>query len=324
MTAAVAVAAKTTTGNKPRVWAGACEGTPLRFDGASYGDGPTARTRTLGPIDFTTGQVRSLQFVTMMRRIGKYRVQKKIAAGGFATVYRAMDTVEGVPVALKIPHVEFQSPARLAEFRKEIRMAASLDHPHILPLKNAEVYDSQIVVAFRLGDESLAERLRRRVSTGKVLAWASQLVEALAYAHEKRIIHCDVKPENLILFDDVLRLTDFGIARVAAQTMSASGSGTVGYIAPEQAMGKPSFRSDVFSAGLVIYRMLAGEVPAWPFRWPPPRLARVRSKVPLEFVNFLRRSLWVDHRKRFEDAVAMANALDRIQPALERFRKRGP
>ncbi|MDH3593113.1 MAG: serine/threonine protein kinase [Planctomycetota bacterium] len=259
----------------------------------------------------------------MSRRIGKYRIQKKIASGGFATVYKAMDTVEGVPVALKIPHVDFQSPARVVEFRREIRLAAALDHPHILPLKNAEVYDGQLVVAFRLGDESLAQRLRRRVSTAKALDWAGQMIEALAYAHSHRIIHCDVKPENLILFGDELRLTDFGIARVALRTMSASGSGTIGYVAPEQAMGKPSFRSDVFSAGLVIYRMLAGHVPSWPFRWPPPRLARVRKKVPPAFIEFLRKSLRVDHRKRYEDAAAMAAAFDRMQPAIQRFRRRG-
>jgi serine/threonine protein kinase len=99
------------------------------------------------------------------------------------------------------------------------------------------------------------------------------MIEAVAYAHRQRIIHCDIKPENFILFpDNRLRLTDFGIARVAQNTVAGSGSGTVGYMAPEQAMGKPSMRSDVFSLGLVIYRMLTGQLPEWPFEWPPPRI----------------------------------------------------
>jgi serine/threonine protein kinase len=93
------------------------------------------------------------------------------------------------------------------------------------------------------------------------------MTSAIAYAHaHNRVIHCDVKPDNFILFpDNVLKLADFGIAKVAYQTLRASGSGTVGYVAPEQAMGKPSFRSDVFSLGLILYRMFSGVLPEWPY-----------------------------------------------------------
>jgi serine/threonine protein kinase len=105
-----------------------------------------------------------------------------------------------------------------------------------------------------------------------------------------------------------LRLADFGIARFAQHTVRASGSGTVGYLAPEQALGKPSLRSDVFALGLVLYRMFAGQLPEWPFEWPLPGARRLSATVSPEFVKLLRRALAVDHRKRFADAERMQRA----------------
>ncbi|MFQ5844555.1 MAG: serine/threonine-protein kinase, partial [Planctomycetota bacterium] len=206
-------------------------------------------------------------------------------------------------------------------------LTAGLEHPNILPIKNAEFLDGRLVVAAPLGETSLAHRLQRRLSVATSLDFGEQMLEALAYAHSRRIIHCDVKPENLILFpDNLLRLADFGIARVSMRTISASGSGTVGYVAPEQAMGKPSFRSDVFSAGLVLYRMLCGELPEWPYRWPMPGHARLRGRFPRDFIDLLRRSLQVDHRRRFADAGRMLTAYQRLLPgtrrALARKRRR--
>jgi len=257
------------------------------------------------------------------RRIGKYRIVKRLGTGGFADVYKARDTVEGVYVALKVPQRELLTSAALDDFRKEIRLTASLEHPNILPIKNAEFYDGQLVVAYPLGEESLAERLRRRLAVSTCLDLIDQMLAALAYAHAHRVIHCDVKPDNLILFPHHrLRLSDFGIAKVALRTMPASGSGTVGYVAPEQAMGKPSFRSDVFSAGLVIFRMLAGRLPEWPFSWPPAGTPRLRRKVPRSFVDFVRRALQVDHRKRFKDATRMHDAYRALRPAIARFQRR--
>jgi len=254
------------------------------------------------------------------RKLGKYRIGKRLGTGGFATVYQARDTVEGVPVALKVPHVDLVHGSALEDFRREIRLTASLEHPNILSLKNADVVDGRLVVAYPLGDETLGDRMRRRIAVSTCLDLIGQMLAALAYAHSRRVIHCDVKPENLILFHgNRLRLTDFGIARVALRTMPASGSGTVGYVAPEQAMGKPSFRSDVFSAGLVAFRLLSGQLPEWPFEWPLPGTARLRQKVPATFVKFLQRALRVDHRKRFRDGAAMASAFEDVLPATLRF-----
>jgi serine/threonine protein kinase len=253
------------------------------------------------------------------RMIGKYRLGRRLGSGGFAVVHRAFDTVEGVPVALKIPLPHAWSPKLLDEFRREIRLSGGLEHPNILPIKNAAIYDGVLVIASPLGQGTLADRLRRRISTLKALDFGRQILEGLAYAHSHRIIHCDVKPENFILFEDGrLRLCDFGIARVALHTMPASGSGTVGYIAPEQAMGRPSFRSDVFSAGLLLWRLFSGALPAWPFQPPFPGAARLRRKVPAEFVEFLLRATRVQHRRRFADAGRMLAAYVRLERQIRR------
>lgn len=254
--------------------------------------------------------------------LGKYRVEKRLASGGFADVYAALDKVEGIRVALKVPHPAHVSSDMLDMFRREVRLTARLDHPGILPIKNAEVIDGVFVVAYPLGIGSLADRMKRRITTERVLHFAEQMLTALAHAHRQRIIHCDVKPENFILFPgDRIRLADFGISRVARRTVTGSGSGTVGYLAPEQALGRPSRRSDVFSLGLIVYRMLAGELPHWPFDWPPAGIERVAEKVHPDVVSWLRRSLAVYEEKRFASAETMLDAFQRLR---SRNRLRAP
>ena len=252
------------------------------------------------------------------QRLGKYRIEKRLSEGGFATVYQALDTIEGVRVALKIPHSVKLSDDVLKDFRTEVRLAARLDHPHILALKDASVIDDHLVIAFPLGQRTLADRLQKRLSLKSALEYAEQILDALAYAHEQRIIHCDVKPENMVLFEgDHLRLTDFGIAKIAMKTtVRGSGTGTIGYMAPEQAMGKPSQRSDVFSAGLIVYRMLAGEWPEWPYEWPPAGYARLRSRAHPDLIPFLRKAIDPNPRKRFRDATQMRNAFARLKPRV--------
>lgn len=247
------------------------------------------------------------------QRIGKYRIRRRIGRGGYADVYEAYDTLEGVSVALKVPSGVHVDPETLDEFRREVRLTARLEHPNILPIKNAEFIDDRLLVAYHLGQGSLADRLRRRLSARLALDYAEQILEAIAHAHEHKIIHCDVKPENLILFPDGrLRLTDFGIAKVAHRTIQASGTGSVGYMAPEQAMGRPSFRSDVFAAGMILYRMLTGHLPNWPLEWPLPGAERLRRVGP-EMTEVVRRALEVDPRKRYRDGGHMLAAFTRAK-----------
>ena len=250
----------------------------------------------------------SAPVVRPRQRLGKYRIVRRIGRGGYADVYEAMDTIEGLRVALKIPSAEALSPAVLEEVRREIRLAAVLDHPNVLPLKNADVLDGRLVIAYPLGIETLERRLARRLGMRRALELADQILAGLACAHEHGIIHCDIKPDNILLFDDgTAKIADFGIAKVGTRTLQASGTGTVGYMAPEQAMGRPSPRSDVFAAGMVLYRMFTGVLPQWPLAWPLPGHRRLR-RVGAEVTEVLRRALEVDPRRRYRDAGAMLRA----------------
>lgn len=262
------------------------------------------------------------------QKLGKYRIERRLAEGGFAAVYEATDSIEGIKVALKIPHQAAVSPMMLAHFRREVRMIAKLEHPNILPLKDASFIGDQFVIVFPLGERTLSERLRRRISLDKALDYGAQLLEGAAYAHRHRIIHCDIKPENVILFSgDRLRLTDFGIAKIAQKTIRGSGTGTVGYMAPEQAMGRPSARSDVFSIGVILYRMLTGHWPEWPFQWPLAGALTLRRKVHPDLVELVRRALSIDPKHRFADAEQMLRtfrpaARKTLRLAEERRRRR--
>ena len=251
---------------------------------------------------------------------GKYRIERRIAEGGFAVVYQAYDKIEGIRVALKIPLHNLRNRDVVDFFRKEVRLAASIRHPNILQLKNAEFIDDHFVLAYPLAEQSLADRLQRRLATTTALHFGSQMLDAVACAHRAKVIHCDIKPENLLVFpENQLLLSDFGIARLALRTVKGSGSGTVGYIAPEQAMGRPSFRSDVFSSGLLLFRLFSGLLPEWPFDWPPPGSDKLRNRVPKEMVELIRKAIDPNPAKRFRDCIHMARAYEAIVPKVNHY-----
>jgi serine/threonine-protein kinase len=263
-------------------------------------------------------------------RLGQYKIKKRIEVGGFAEVFEAYDTIEGIRVALKIPHTENVSKESLELFRNEVRLTAKLDHPNILPIKHAGFEDERFVIVYPLGKGSLADRLKNRLSLKHSLGYAEQALEAVAAAHKSKVLHMDLKPENFIVFPgNKIRLADFGLARIAKYTVIGSGSGTVGYIAPEQAMGKPSFKSDVFSLGLILYRMFSGELPEWPYEWPLKGLSKLKKTLSPTHIECLRRALSVDSKTRYSSAVQMLSAFKKgrntaVRKAAARKRKRPP
>lgn len=247
-------------------------------------------------------------------RLDKYRLIKRMGEGGFATVYSAQDTIEDRKVALKIPDSRYVTNSQsMEDMQREVRIMARLDHPGILPLKDARFIDGHFVMVFPLGEETLEDRLGRRISRATAVSFVVQMIGAVAYAHQQSVLHRDIKPENFVVFpDQVIQLSDFGLARIERGGHDVSASGTVGYMSPEQAMGRPSYRSDVFSLGLVIYRTLAGEIPEYPFD-SLPGFNRLRRGLAQDFVTLIRKAIDPSPRKRFRDAVAMQNALSKIR-----------
>ncbi len=254
------------------------------------------------------------------QKVGKYRIVGRISSGPLADVYRAYDTIQKMHVALKVPRLGDEAGEE--EVLHEVQVATRLRHPHILSVLNASYIGDRFVIAMELGVESLANRIERRISTARALELASQALQALAYAHENKIIHCDIKPENFILFPgNQLKLGDFGFAKRCVRTLKASGSGTIDYIAPEQAMGRPKFQSDVFSMGLVLYRLFSGKLPEWPFEWPLDGHDRLVARVRPELVDLLQRCIQLDPSKRYRDARQMLAAFDAANSPVRRQKK---
>jgi len=251
------------------------------------------------------------------QKLGKYRIVRRLSEGPRATVYQAYDTIHGIRVALKIPHPDIMDDDFLEEFRREARLSVRMEHPNVLPVQNACFIDDFFVVAMPLGIETLGNRMTRRMSNQLALEYATQALAAVAHAHSRNIIHCDVKPDNFIIFPgNRLRLSDFGFSKIAMRTLKASGSGTVGYLAPEQALGRPMFQSDVFALSLVIYQMFSGRLPEWPYKWPPPGHDRVRKKLKPKVRAWLRKSLEFRPRDRYRNAVTMERQFKQIRAKL--------
>lgn len=260
------------------------------------------------------------------QKLGKYRIEGCLAKGPLTSVYSATDPVMGIRVALKIPHNDIPL-STLEDFHKEVRVAVRLQHHNVLPVLDAREMDEHFVLVTPLGIETLGDRLERRLATATALDLAEQAIAAVAHAHSMKIIHCDIKPENFILFpDNHLRLSDFAFAKKCLRTVKASGSGTLGYIAPEQAMGRPVYQSDVFALGLVLYRMFSGKLPAWPYEWPPVGFERLKQRAHPDLIAFIRKSLEVKPEDRFRDAIEMQIAFARIKSPARRPRgdKRKP
>ncbi|MEM9825550.1 MAG: serine/threonine-protein kinase [Planctomycetota bacterium] len=256
-------------------------------------------------------------------RLGKYRLNRRIASGGFATVFAATDTLLGMPVALKVVSADLVDEVLLDQFRREVRLTIGLEHPGILPVRDTGFESGHLFMASPLASKTLSDRLEKRFGFETAFDYASQILSAVAFAHENSVIHCDIKPENILLFDDgVLRLADFGIAKVAMTTASGSGTGTIGYMAPDQAMGKPSMRSDVFSIDLILYRMFSGHWPEYAFDWPPAGAANLRRRLHRDSIHVIKKSIEVRPRDRFADASAMGSAWEATRSKALRFAKR--
>ena len=201
----------------------------------------------------------------------RYEVRQKIGVGGMADVYQGKDTLLGRPVAIKILHQNFGSDQDfVARFKREAQAAGKLNHPNVVSMYDVG-YDQgyhYIIMEYVAGC-TLKEYIQHhaRVSVQEAVKITIAIAEGLEHAHAMGIVHCDVKPHNILITDTGrIKVTDFGIARAinSAATMMYTNSvmGSAHYISPEQASGKSiNVSTDIYSLGVVLYELLTGEVP---------------------------------------------------------------
>jgi len=260
------------------------------------------------------------------RRLGKYRLEKRLGQGGYCEVWKARDTVEGIRVALKIPHLDPSGRRDNQALLREVRLVAQLRHPHLLPVKNADIIEGYAVLATELSFGTLADR-SKPMAPRNILSIIAQVLDGLAHAHQNRLTHCDVSPSNIFLFPDGrAALGDFGISlEIKGRMGTIDDYGTPGYVAPEQAYGKPTYRSDCFAVGLILYEYLTGVLLRWPFDWPGRGYKRLRQRANPALVAFLKRALAVNPSLRFANADDMLNQLIKADPEAARHLDRlGP
>jgi len=200
----------------------------------------------------------------------RYKLEAKLGSGGMSTVYLARDTTLDRSVAVKVMHREMsEQEDQLQRFRQEARAVAKLSHPNVVAVIDAGEDGGHPYIVFEYVEgETLKQRINRvgALDPQEALAYAIEIARGLTVAHNRNMVHRDIKPQNVLIdAEGRAKLTDFGISRQLEQDgMTATGRvlGTTDYVAPEQAMGHPvDQRSDVYSLGVVLYEMLVGQVP---------------------------------------------------------------
>jgi serine/threonine-protein kinase len=263
---------------------------------------------------------------------GRYVIESPLGRGGMATVYLAEDRKHGRRVAVKVLKPDLAASVGAERFLREIRIAARLSHPHILPLLDSGDADGVLYyVTPYVPDGSLRERLRRegRMGVAEAVRIAREIGAALDYANRQGFVHRDVKPENILFADGHAVLADFGVARaccapgMAALTEVGLALGTPEYMSPEQASGELDLdaRSDLYSLACVVYEMLAGEPPlggdkarstmARQVTELPRPVRLLRPDAPASVEGALERALAKNPEDRFASFGEFATALER-------------
>lgn len=264
----------------------------------------------------------------------RYKIIAKIGSGGMADVYKAIDTVLDRPVAVKVLHKYFaEDEDFVSRFRREAQAAASLNHPNIV-----NIYDwgsengTYFIVMELLEGQSLKKyiSLKGTVPPKEAMAIAKKMLSALNFAHKHQIIHRDIKPHNIILTKEgEVKVTDFGIARAGASTMTQTGTilGTAHYLSPEQARGQDvGVTSDIYSAGIVLYEMVTGNIPfegdnpvaialKHVHEHPtPPR--DINPSIPEALQTIIQKAMAKNPESRYQSAAEMRNDIMRLMEGM--------
>ena len=259
-----------------------------------------------------------------------YTIDRELGRGGMATVCLAQDTKHERVVALKVVHPGLAESLGAERFLREIKVVARLNHPHILPLfDSGEVEGFLYYVMPYVEGESLRERLERenQLPIDEAIRHTFSIASALDYAHRQNVIHRDVKPENVMMYEGEAMVMDFGIAKSLIEsgersiTQSGALFGTPAYVSPEQAAGAGHVdgRADQYSLGVVLYEMLAGERPfsgstdveafAKRFKDTPTPIRQLREGVPESVETALTKAMAPDPNARYASIALFAQAM---------------
>ncbi|MFA7502914.1 MAG: protein kinase, partial [Anaerovoracaceae bacterium] len=263
----------------------------------------------------------------------RYKIIEKIGTGGMADVYLAFDQTENTEVALKILHAQFSGDSDFVKrFRREAEAATSLEHENIVKIYSISEEDDlhYIVMEYVKGD-TLKGVLKRHgyLPVDEAVKIIMQVTDALIHAHSNQVIHRDIKPHNILINENGVKIADFGIARTVTQsTITHTGSvlGSIHYLSPEQARGGwTDERSDLYSLGIVFYELLTGEVP---FSGETPVSVimkhlednyvyprELRPEIPQSVENVIRKLLAKSPRKRYSSAKELKLDLETVLDA---------
>jgi serine/threonine-protein kinase len=261
---------------------------------------------------------------------GRYRIMRKLGAGGMANVYLAEDQELGRRVAIKILNDRHAGDDQFIErFRREAKNAAGLSHPNIVSIYDRGEAEGTYYIAMEYLDGRTLKELivsRGPAPIKTAIEYTRQILAAIGHAHRNGIVHRDIKPHNVVVDSDGrLKVTDFGIARSGASQMTEAGSiiGTAQYLSPEQAKGAPvDQRSDLYAVGVVLYELLTGKVPFsgdTPLEIAMKHLSKVpeppsklRPEVSDDLDMIVLRALAKDPEERYQTAEEMAADLSRV------------
>lgn len=271
-------------------------------------------------------------------KLGRFEIESELGVGSFGHVFKAFDPQLQRTVALKVQRAGiFASNEEVERFLHEARAVAQLQHPHIISVHDTVRTDEEIcyivsefVEGMTLEDVILQSDARLEIGNSQqVSTMIGEIARALQYAHEKGVIHRDVKPSNILIDGDGRpHIMDFGLAkRDLAETMTSDGRvlGTPAYMSPEQAQGQSHLvdrRSDIFSLGVILYELLTGERPFQGNRRmlllqvledEPKRPRQLNSKIPKDLETICLKSLSKSPGKRYQTALEMANDLERFE-----------
>jgi serine/threonine-protein kinase len=276
----------------------------------------------------TPGTTPTLTSMSVGSQSGRYAIVGELGRGGMGIVYRAQDTVLDRVVAFKVLPDSFQeNPQAVANFLREAKAAAKLNHPNIVTVYDAGEQDGRYYIAMEFVDgTTLKEILRRRgpIAPAGVLQVVAQVCEALAYAHEKKVVHRDIKTANAMWTrEKKAKIMDFGLAKVVEEVRNHTTvvSGTPYYMSPEQTLGKNiDHRTDIYSLGVTTFELITGTVPFKQGNIPyhhvhtqPPDVRELRPEISKPVAQLIARCLEKDAADRYQTAGAI---LDQVRTIL--------